>query len=107
MKGRTRELPAHLPAVSLTKLQKNKLKEVQTKNARVDELLEAGLKETDQSKRIPIYHEIQQIISDEVPYMFVYFYNDVSAVPANLKNFKPNPTQANNTWNIWEWEIEN
>ena len=75
-------------------------------NARVDELLEAGVKELDQEKRIPYYHELQEIISEEVPYMFIYFYNSVTAVPGNLKNFKPNPTQANATWNIYEWELE-
>lgn len=75
-------------------------------NARVDELLDAGLKEIDQEKRIAIYHEIQEIMSEEVPYLFVYFYNSITAVPSNLKNFKPNPTQANSTWNIYEWELE-
>ncbi|HHU29146.1 MAG TPA: hypothetical protein GXZ53_00430 [Firmicutes bacterium] len=73
---------------------------------RVDELLEAGLQEQAREKRVPIYREIQQILSEEAPCIFVYFYNDLTAVPSGLKNFKPNPTQANNTWNIWEWELE-
>ena len=75
-------------------------------NARLDELLEAGLKELDREKRIEIYHEVQEILSEEVPYMFIYFYNSITAVPTSLKNFKPNPTQANSTWNIHEWELE-
>ncbi|MDW7651112.1 MAG: peptide-binding protein [Bacillota bacterium] len=73
-------------------------------NDRLDELIEAGLKETDKEKRIEIYHEVQEILSEEVPYIFVYFYNTVTAVPGNLENFKPNPTQANSTWNIYEWK---
>lgn len=72
-------------------------------NPEMDRLLDEGLKETDKEKRKEIYAEVQKIISDDVPYLFVYFYNSVSAVPADLKNFKPNPTQANNTWNVWEW----
>lgn len=74
-------------------------------NPRVDELLEAGLKEVDMEKRKEIYWEIQEILSEEVPYIFVYYFNSVTAVPANLKNFKPNPTQANATWNIYEWAL--
>ncbi len=74
------------------------------KNPRVDELLEAGLKETDIEKRKKIYWELQEILAEEVPYMFIYYYNNITAVPTSLVNFKVNPTQANNTWNIWEWE---
>lgn len=77
------------------------------KNDRIDQLCVAGKKEFDREKRIGIYHEIQDILAEEVPYMFVYFYNNVAAVKSNLKNFKPNPTQANNTWNIYEWELGN
>jgi len=69
-------------------------------------LLEDGLKETDIDKRQQIYYDIQEIISEEVPYLFVFFYDSVFAYPDNLKNFKPNPTQASNTWNIWEWELQ-
>lgn len=73
-------------------------------NPRIDELLDAGLKEPDHEKRKEIYFEIQDILAEDVPYLFVYFYNDIVAVPTRLENFKPNPTQANNTWNIFEWD---
>lgn len=75
------------------------------KNDRIDQLSVAGKKEFDREKRIRIYHEIQETLAEEVPYMFVYFYNNVVAIKSKIKNFKPNPTQANNTWNIYEWEI--
>ena len=73
-------------------------------NPRMDELLDAGLKEPDLEKRKEIYYEIQDILAEDVPYLFVYFYNEIAAVPANLGNFKPNPTQATNSWNMFEWE---
>lgn len=75
-------------------------------NARVDELLEAGTKVSDRERRREIYHAVQEILADDLPSMFICYLNNVTAVPANLKNFKPNPTVANNTWNIYEWELE-
>jgi len=74
-------------------------------NPRIDELLEAGLQETSQEGRIAIYHEVQQILSQEVPFLFICFFNSITAVPKNLENFKPNPTLAGNTWNISEWKL--
>ncbi|MDP8909893.1 MAG: ABC transporter substrate-binding protein [Chloroflexota bacterium] len=54
----------------------------QFSNARVDELLQAGVRELDEQARIPIYHEIQQIVAEEVPFLFIMhlsaftFYNN-------------------------------
>lgn len=76
------------------------------KNPRIDYLVDAGLKTNSKEERIKIYHEVQSILAEDVPYMFVYYYMDWAAVPANLKNFKPNSTQANDTWNVYEWEIK-
>lgn len=75
------------------------------KNERMDQLLDAGLKEVDMAERKRIYMEVQEILSEDVPSIFVYFSNFIAAVPSSLQNFKPNPTQANNTWNMYEWEI--
>ena len=44
-------------------------------NARVDELLEAGLRELDPEKRAAIYKEIQAIVAEEVPFLFMMFWN--------------------------------
>lgn len=40
-------------------------------NARVDELLELGLKTVDPEERRKIYHEIQDIVAEEVPFLFL------------------------------------
>lgn len=74
-------------------------------NPEIDQLIKAGLQETNQAARIIIYHEIQQILSEEVPYLFICFFNSITAVPANLENFRPNPTLAGNTWNMSEWKL--
>lgn len=44
-------------------------------NPRVDELLDAGIQEIDPAARSLIYQEIQQIVADEVPFLFMMFWN--------------------------------
>jgi peptide/nickel transport system substrate-binding protein len=44
-------------------------------NERVDELLTLGLTETDMAARAAIYHEIQQIVAEEVPFLFMMFWD--------------------------------
>lgn len=43
------------------------------KNERVDELLDLGLVETDPDKRKEYYAEIQEIVAEEVPFLFLQF----------------------------------
>jgi peptide/nickel transport system substrate-binding protein len=45
------------------------------KNARVDELTDAGLREVDPEKRAAIYKEIQTIFAEEVPFLFMMFWD--------------------------------
>jgi peptide/nickel transport system substrate-binding protein len=44
-------------------------------NARVDELLDLGLQETDLAKRAEYYKEIQAIVAEEVPFLFMMFWD--------------------------------
>ena len=50
------------------------------KNVRVDEILEVYRREFNVQKRIALYKEFQQILSDEQPYTFLYVAKRVSAV---------------------------
>lgn len=43
------------------------------KNARVDSLYELGLKITDFNERMKVYREIDKIVSEDVPWMIVYY----------------------------------
>jgi peptide/nickel transport system substrate-binding protein len=44
-------------------------------NARVDSLIDAGLRETDPAKRKPMYSEIQKIVAEEVPFLYVMYWD--------------------------------
>lgn len=62
-------------------------------NARVDELLELGLRETDLAKRPQYYKEIQEIVAEEVPFLFMMhwdwynlFRNRVKGLPETAQD---------------------
>jgi peptide/nickel transport system substrate-binding protein len=64
------------------------------KNARVDELLDQGARESDPTKRTAFYREIQEIILEEAPSVFTYDTRYVYAARSNLKNVVLLPTQV-------------
>ena len=45
------------------------------KNAALDELLDRARFETDMEKRIPIYHQAEELIVEEAPWVFLHFYS--------------------------------
>ncbi|MCG8347432.1 MAG: ABC transporter substrate-binding protein [Chloroflexales bacterium] len=47
----------------------------QFQNERVDELLDLGLSEVDPEKRQAIYFEIQEIVAEEVPFLFMMYWD--------------------------------
>jgi peptide/nickel transport system substrate-binding protein len=77
----------------------------QFSNARVDELLTTGLEEPDAVKRKAIYDEIQQIVSDEVPFLFMMFWDiytifnsRVQGLPETVLSSDPVYLKANEWW---------
>ncbi|MEJ8546090.1 ABC transporter substrate-binding protein [Brevibacillus borstelensis] len=60
-------------------------------NPKVDELLEAGLKEFDQAKRKAIYQEAYEIINDEIPVVFMYQRYNLNAYSSRLSGFVISP----------------
>lgn len=72
----------------------------------IDKLLEDGLREIDPAKRKEIYDELQIELATKVPMTPLVWRADVDPMLARLKNFKPNPTQNGDTWNVWEWSIQ-
>ncbi|SRR5579884_58848 len=44
-------------------------------NPKVDSLIDAGLREPDPKKRRPIYSEIQKIVAEDVPFLYIMYWN--------------------------------
>ena len=61
-------------------------------NPRVDELLKLGRRETDQQKRKVIYYEVQQILAHDLPYINLWYFDNVIAYRSRLKNMTVSPS---------------
>lgn len=58
------------------------------KNERVDELIEAGLREPDPAKSGPMWQEMQQLIYDDQPYAFLYWMDEIVGVHERFEDPK-------------------
>ncbi|MCW5828401.1 MAG: peptide-binding protein [Deltaproteobacteria bacterium] len=58
------------------------------RNPRVDELIEMNRRELDRDRRIPILQEIQKIIYDEAPYLFLFSRRSTLAVSNRFRNIR-------------------
>jgi peptide/nickel transport system substrate-binding protein len=61
-------------------------------NERVDELLESARQVTDLEERGAMYKEVQEITSEEAPWLFVDYAKQNAAMTANIKGFELAPT---------------
>jgi peptide/nickel transport system substrate-binding protein len=61
------------------------------KNPRVDKILEQYRREFDEKKRIQLYREFQEILSDEQPYTFLFLGKSVEAVQRRFHGVKVLP----------------
>jgi peptide/nickel transport system substrate-binding protein len=58
-------------------------------NPRVDALIDQGRRELDQHRRQQIYGEIQRILADELPYINLWYFDNVLIHSARVRNVKP------------------
>ncbi|MGC2695842.1 MAG: ABC transporter substrate-binding protein [Candidatus Angelobacter sp.] len=61
-------------------------------NPRVDELIEAGRKTADQQKRKQIYGEIQRILASDLPYINLWYFDNVVVHSPRVWNLHMGPT---------------
>lgn len=79
-------------------------------NERVNELMALANDATatngcDPAARAEYYYEIQQILQDEQPYVWLFATNGVYAASAAVENFDPRANQP--LWNVQNWTISN
>jgi len=60
-------------------------------NPRVDALITAGRSTTDQAKRKAIYDQIQQILAEDLPYINLWYYDNVLVHTARVHNIELDP----------------
>lgn len=57
----------------------------------------------DIATRKKAYARTQQLLHDDVPELFVYWYRMMQPISVDFKGFDPNPVQE--AWNAWQWSI--
>jgi peptide/nickel transport system substrate-binding protein len=72
-------------------------------NPEVDELLEKGRRTFDIEERKKAYFRIQQILADDLPYIFLYVPDATPIVQARFKGIKPSPIGI--SYNLREWFV--
>ena len=76
---------------------------VQYQNPELDKLLAAGVEVFDMEKRKPIYHKIQKILLEDVPFGPIFGYTLMNGKKSNLEGYKINPYTTDMTWNVQDW----
>jgi peptide/nickel transport system substrate-binding protein len=71
---------------------------------RIDELTTAGDTTTDQEERQAIYYQIQELLHEEVPVIFIYWEKAFSGIHNNVGGFWPSAFN-NLLWNANEWYL--
>jgi len=61
-------------------------------NPKVDELLEKARQVTDQSERAALYKEMQEIVQDDAPWVFVANWKQNAVTKASVEDFKLQPS---------------
>jgi peptide/nickel transport system substrate-binding protein len=75
------------------------------RHAQLTELLDRGSSEVDEDIRRKLYHQISDILVEEMPVIPLFWYTTVDLCSARLHNYKPNPTQSADTWNANTWYL--
>ncbi|HDP25811.1 MAG TPA: peptide-binding protein [Deltaproteobacteria bacterium] len=73
------------------------------RNAEVDELLSRGRHTFDEEERKECYFRIQEILSEEQPYVFLYVPYSLPVVSSRFKGIEPAP--AGITYNLEKWYV--
>jgi len=70
-------------------------------NPEFDELVTEARSTSDFDERYQIYQELNQILVDDAPYVYMYNKLEMRAYAPYVKGFVTRPDQANNFWTVW------
>ena len=70
--------------------------------ARIDELITAQARERDATRRAAVFHEIQQILAEQLPVIPIVTRHITSAANTRVGNYRPSPLFPYSLWNAEE-----
>jgi peptide/nickel transport system substrate-binding protein len=62
------------------------------RNTRVDELIDKAQRELDQNQRKHDYAEVQQILAEDLPYINLWYFDNVMVYSSRVRNLQLNPS---------------
>jgi peptide/nickel transport system substrate-binding protein len=71
-------------------------------NPQVDDLLTQALQTVDRNKRKELYFKVQEIVADDVVYLFLFWLTNHTALNNRVQGYKPGPGWVE-FWNADEW----
>ncbi len=86
-----------------SKTKEKELNFISYSNPEVDSLLEKGRRTFDIEERKKSYFRIQEILAEEVPYIFLYVPDATPIVHARIKGIKPTPIGI--SYNLPKWYV--
>ena len=75
-------------------------------NPAADTLMKQGLATSDLGKRKAIYTQLQTILANDVPDIWLYWGNVLTVATSKLHNYKPNPFNYDTAWNAKDWYLQ-
>jgi peptide/nickel transport system substrate-binding protein len=85
------------------KTREGELNFISFKNDEVDRLVDEGRFTLDREKRKQAYYRIQEILKDEVPYIFLYVPDTLPVVSSRVHGIEPAP--AGIGYNFVKWYV--
>ncbi len=70
-------------------------------NPEFDELVTEARSTSDFDERYQLYEQLNQILVDDAPYIYMYNKLEIRAYAPHVKGFVTRPDQANNFWTVW------
>ncbi|MEI7589858.1 MAG: peptide-binding protein, partial [Deltaproteobacteria bacterium] len=86
-----------------SKTKPEELNFVSFKNKEVDKLLEDGRSTFDKNKRKQCYYRLQEILAEELPYIFLYIPDSLPAISSRFYGITPAPLGID--YNFREWFV--
>ena len=81
----------------------DQLNHISYANPEVDRLLEAGRTSCVQSERVKYYHQLQEVLADDLPLVFLYFADALPVVASRIHGVDPGPNGVR--WQSFKWFV--
>jgi peptide/nickel transport system substrate-binding protein len=81
---------------------KGTVNRVNMKNPEMDKLLDAGRATTNKDERLKIYRQVNNLLAKELPYLFLWYFDNVALANPSVKGLTPVPDGLLRMHSVWK-----